>query len=169
MAITLLITNKLAEDTNSILEEELAGYRCINNIFVPITDKNEIMEIGGAMHDSPFQAVHIHLNQALKLLSIKNPDYRNSIKESISAVESTAREICGKPTATLGEALKILEKDNDLHPALKSGFSAIYGYTSDGDGIRHALMDKSNLDLADAKYFLVSCSAFINYLKTKSI
>jgi len=34
----------------------------------------------------------------------------------------------------------------------------------DEDGIRHAMLEESTLTLADAKYFLVSCSAFITYL-----
>jgi len=51
---------------------------------------------------------------------------------------------------------------------LKKGFSAIYGFTSDAQGIRHALSEESNIDAADAKFFLVSCSAFVNYLIAKS-
>ena len=55
-----------------------------------------------------------------------------------------------------------------IHPSLEKGFKAIYGYTSDGDGIRHALSDESNSDFEDAKFMLVSSSAFINYLIAKS-
>lgn len=155
---------------NIVLHKELAGYRFTNNRFIPITSQTEIAEIEEAINNTPFQGVQIHLNQALDLLSNKEqPDYRNSIKESISAVESMAQEVTGEPKATLGNALKLLEKDGRLHPALQGGFSKIYGYTSDESGIRHALSSKSEIDLADAKYFLISCSAFINYLKTKII
>jgi hypothetical protein len=66
--------------------------------------------------------------------------------------------------ATLGEALKVLEKRGVLHPALKSAFSSLYGYTSDAEGIRHALMEESNLTSADARFMLISCSAFVNYV-----
>ncbi len=105
-----------------------------------------------------------------KLSDRKNPDFRNSIKESISAVESLCQKITGKPKATLGDALKAIEKNGrvNLHSALKRGYEAIYGYTSDADGIRHAMSEQSNCDFADAKYMLVSCSAFINYLIEKS-
>ncbi len=34
---------------------------------------------------------------------------------------------------------------------------------------RHALLDESDLDFEDAKFMLVSCSAFTNYLKGKVI
>ncbi|MCZ7542089.1 MAG: hypothetical protein M5R40_00440 [Anaerolineae bacterium] len=90
----------------------------------------------------------------------ENPDYRNSIKEAISAVEATAKIITGDKKATLRQALKRL----GLHPALESGLSSIYGYTSDADGIRHALTDEPNVTHDDAKFMLVSCSAFVNYL-----
>lgn len=69
---------------------------------------------------------------------------------------------------TLGEALKKVEGKVAIHAALKKGFSNIYGYTSDASGIRHALLDESNLDFEDAKYMLISCSAFVNYLASKS-
>ena len=45
--------------------------------------------------------------------------------------------------------------DNDLR----------YGFIQ--DGIRHALLDASNISSSDAKYMLVSCSAFINYVLGK--
>jgi hypothetical protein len=97
----------------------------------------------------------------------ENPDYRNSIKESISAVESIAKSITGKPKATLGEALKVLEVSNKLHPALKNSFLSLYGYTSDEGGIRHSMLAEPDLTIADAKFFLLSCASFINYLKSK--
>lgn len=94
----------------------------------------------------------------------ESPDFRNSIKESISAIESLCRELEGNQTAKLGAALNALEKKGVLHPALKSAFSALYGYTSDAGGIRHALLNESKLTNADARFMLVSCSAFINYV-----
>jgi hypothetical protein len=50
-----------------------------------------------------------------------NPDYRNNIKEAISAVESAARIISNKPTATLGDAIKIVDERFALHPAFTQG------------------------------------------------
>ena len=97
-----------------------------------------------------------------------NPDYRNSIKESISAVESVAKVISGNKKDELGTALAILKDKANLNGGLIAGFKSIYGWTSNSDGIRHGLMDESNCDFDDAKYMLVSCSAFINYLISKS-
>jgi hypothetical protein len=90
------------------------------------------------------------------------------MKESISAVEAICKLITGDPKAKLGQALNEIEKKTGLHPALKKAFTSLYDYTSDAQGIRHALKDESNLYFEDAKFMLVSCSAFINYLMTKS-
>ena len=66
------------------------------------------------------------------------------------------------------DALKEIEKRELLHPALKDGFIKLYGYTSDADGIRHAMLDEpKKLTAADACYFLLSCTSFTNYLKAK--
>jgi hypothetical protein len=109
-----------------------------------------------------------HLRRALELLSNReSPDYRNSIKESISAVESLAAGIAGAEKGTLGQLIMKLEVGIGLHPALKAAFSNLYGYTSDEGGIRHALMENVTIRFDDAKFFLVVCSAFINYVKAK--
>lgn len=150
------------------MERELAGYRLIDGRIVELTSKTEIETVEQAIADEKYRGVSQHLQSALDLLSNRDkPDYRNSIKESISAVESMARIVTGNTKATLGDALKVLEKSQTLHGALKEGFSKLYGFTNDEGGIRHAMLDEPNLTSADAIYFLVSCSAFTNYLKTK--
>ena len=40
----------------------------------------------------------------------------------------------------------------------------MYGYTSDKSGIRHNSGLDENTTFEEAKYMLVSCSAFLNYL-----
>ena len=73
-------------------------------------------------------------------------------------------------SATLGDALSIIQRRSkiELHKSLRNAFDKLYSYTSDAEGIRHALLDESNLSFEDAKFMLVSCSAFINYLKVKA-
>ena len=89
--------------------------------------------------------------------------------ESISAVESLCQVIAGK-TATLGQALKTVKDAVGLHPALEKAVSALYGYANDAGGIRHAMIDPSSYrcDFEDAKYMLVACSGFNNYLVGKA-
>lgn len=158
-------------DCNEVLEEEMAGYRLVEGKIVPVTDEQEIKSIETAM-DSPYEAVNEHLKDALRKLADRtNPDYRNSIKESISAVEAMCQAITDNPTITLGQALQQIEKAGkvEIHRALKDGFRKIYGYTSDADGIRHGFLelDPEKLDSEDARFMLVACSAFINYRQEK--
>jgi len=161
---------KFTEYCNSMLQREVSGYRFVGSQIVPITAEEEIAEIEEALKvTDTLRPATIHLKTAMGLLSDrKAPDYRNSIKESISAVEAICRLVAGHDNATLGQALKILKGKIDIHPALYKAFQSLYGYTSDEDGIRHALMDVPGLDFEDAKLMLVSCAAFINYLKLKA-
>lgn len=165
-------TNEFKSDCNDVMEKELSAYRFVGNEVAPITDKVETGEIESALDTASkykFKGVRAHLETALdKLSDRENPDYRNSIKESISAVESACIIISKDTRATLGQALKLIEDKVGLHPALKSGFSSIYGYTSNEGGIRHAMIDDNPCDFDDAKYMLVSCSAFVNYLIVKA-
>jgi AbiJ N-terminal domain 4 len=160
--------NNVLVELNNILELELSAYRIVNGIVSDITSEQEIEMLEKVLSDEDFPNVNAHLKRALELLSDrKTPDYRNSIKESISAVESIAKEIVKKPDAELGKALAELEKSGKIHRALKSSYLSLYGYTSGADGIRHALMEEPNLTADDAKFFLLTCTSFINYLKSK--
>ncbi len=158
---------------NTMLERENSAFRFIDDKIAPITNPTEIKEIEEAIELSgqftTLKGANTHLKNSLdKLSDKKNPDYRNSIKESISAVESVAKAISKGKADTLGAALDKIKGKTKIHPALEKGFKQLYGYTSDSDGIRHALMDKSTCEFEDAKFMLVSCSAFINYLIAKA-
>ncbi|MCX5810001.1 MAG: hypothetical protein NTX36_11635 [Proteobacteria bacterium] len=166
--LNYLENQRINDSVNSVLAIELSGYRFVGGHITNLTSEDEISSLSEALSDKDFPGVQIHLKTALSLFSDKKkPDYRNSIKESISAVESMAQRVTKNPKATLGEALKSLKKTTDLHPALKEAFLKLYGYTSDEDGIRHAMLDDPGLGPEDARFFLVACSAFINYLKSK--
>ncbi len=164
------INKKFITYTNEILKEHLSAYRFVDQLITEITAEEEIIAIEDALQDnSNYKPVQTHLRRALELLSDrKNPDYRNSIKESISAIESFSCIVTKNPKTTLGQALKEIEKTYGLHSALKSSFSSLYGYTSDESGIRHSLLDESTLMQEDAKFMLVVCSAFVNYLLVKT-
>jgi hypothetical protein len=157
---------------NRFLEREMSAWRIIGNQVVQLTSYEEIEAVEAAQAIvGKYEPVATHISTALRHLSDrKSPDYRNSIKEAISAVESMCRIITNDPKATLGDALKKLEKAGvNLHPSLKIAFGKLYGYTSDQGGIRHSLLDQSSIDFEDAKFMLVSCSAFVNLLKARSI
>jgi hypothetical protein len=151
---------------SSSAEKEVSAYRFVNGVIAKITDQVEIDEIDRAL-ESTRDPVRTHLRRALELLSDReSPDYRNSIKESISAVESLVATVVGEK-GTLGQLIKKLEDEISFHPALKTAFSSLYGYTSDQDGIRHAILESKDLAFEDAKFFLVVCSAFVNFVESK--
>lgn len=154
---------------NDLFEQEFVGYRFVSGRIVAISDKTEIESIELAC-SNPVEGCRIQLQKAVDFLADrKNRDYKNSIKESICAVESLCRIIVNDEKATLGDALKQLEKSGIvIHPSLKSAFQKLYGYTSDQGGIRHAEgLLESDVTFEDATFMLVSCSAFINYLLSK--
>ena len=157
--------NDFAKTCNVFLERENSAYRFVGSVIAEVTSREEIGAIEAAiLAGDRFAGVKEHLSTSLRLISDRtSPDFRNSIKESISAVESLAKQLASDRSGTLGSVLKELEKRGALHPALKSAFSSLYGYTNDANGIRHALLDEPNLNKADARFMLVCCSAFINY------
>jgi uncharacterized protein with PIN domain len=155
---------------NEVLASELSAYRLVAGRVVPISSEQEAQAIEKAIEQTrgPYSNAAEHLQQAVNLLARKPvPDFRNSIKESISAVEAISAVITGDTRATLGDALKVIGSRAPLHGALRSAFDKLYGYTSDADGIRHALMEEANLEQEDAIFMLVACSAFVSYLIAK--
>lgn len=161
---------KMANEFNHILEDEVSAYRILDRFVVPITNKAELATIEEAK-STPYDSVRTHVSKALALYADrKAPDYENSIKESISAVEAMCCIITGLTgaQATLGAAIKKLkDKGVHIHRAMETAFSSLYGYTSDENGIRHGGIDFKNAPAEDAKYMLISCSAFVNYLMEK--
>ena len=159
--------NSFIEAVNIILEEEHSGYRFVGAAISPITSRVEVKEVGSAL-DSPGPSADL-LQKALEHLSNREqPDYRNSVKESISAVESMANLITGVKNPSLGQALPEVEKrlGLKLHGAKRKALLSMYGWAS--DEARHGLLEESNLNQEDARFALIVCSAFVNYLKTKA-
>lgn len=151
---------------NQLFEKEYVGYRFVAGEITPITNSLEIQEIEQACQ-IPFEGAHVQLQKALGFLSDReHPDYKNSIKESISAVESVCKVIANKPKAELGDALKALIAEGyPIQGALKTGILALYGYTCEAGGIRHAEHEtESTVTFEEAKFMMVTCSAIVNYL-----
>ncbi len=150
------------ESISRIFRNENVNYRIVGDKIIDIIDNNQIESIEETLQNK-YKPVVSHYSKAIEQL-YKVKDYDNSIKESISSVEAMCQVITKNNKATLGDALKLL-KDN-IHPAMKSAFEKLYGYTSDANGIRHANgLGEGDSTFEEAKYMLISCSAFVNYLK----
>lgn len=108
-----------------------------------------------------------HLRRASEFINAS--DWASSIRESISAVESVARQLDPNESGTLTRALASLEKRQALHPAFKEALAKLYGYTSDEQGVRHALLDQSSANVGkdEAVLMLGACASFASYLWRK--
>ena len=150
---------------NNRFEHYLVGFRFIGMEITPVDSTAEAEAVSGAIGDTKsIKGARHHLERAVELLADRqNPDYPNSIKESISAVEAVCKATTGRDT--LGDALKQLEGAGvTIHKALRAAWSSMYGWTSDADGIRHGSIDAPDADQALAKYMLVTCSAFVSHI-----
>lgn len=153
-------------ECNKALERENSAYRFVGAHIAPITSEVEILSLENAIF-SPYKEVSGHIDKALALYSSKtNPDYQNSIKESISAVEALAK-IISKDDKSLGKLLD--RKEFNLHPALCGGLKQIYGYASDASGIRHsAVVGGEQADAAEALFMMVVCSASVHLIMQRN-
>lgn len=126
-----------------------------------------ITEAFRLLAETGFDGARSHLRAAAEALSAGG--CADSVRESIHAVESVACRLNADASTTLKPALDALEERIKMHPALKEGFSKIYGYTSDQDGIRHALFEgDADVDVVDATFMLGACASLVTYLINKA-
>lgn len=159
--------HELTRVLNLELEAKLTGYRIIENKVVPVDSEAESAAISEALDtvaSEPLSGVRHHLTTAISLLADRvKPDYANSVKESISAVEAMLELITNESVLT--KALAKLEVSGvTVHKAQIAAWKSLYGWTSDEDGVRHSAKAPPNVDQSTAKYMLATCSAFVSWL-----
>lgn len=135
----------------------------------PIASPEEGMVIQEALRltqQEGMQAVRGHLLSAGKY--INQGDWRDSVRESIHAVEAVGRLILKNPSTTLGEFIKSCDKCVNIHPQLKEMLKKFSTYAN--DHARHADKPDSSTppDMADAVLLFGSCASFVTYLINKS-
>ena len=138
--------------------------------FVPRSSKEQgdaTKQATETISESSMEGAATHLRQAAEHINARQ--YADSIRESISAVESVARRIAPNEN-TLGDALKSLEKKRLLkNKQLKKGFEQIYAYTNSEEGVRHSLVfqDSADVELDEAMFMFGACASFAAYLTNK--
>ena len=137
---------------------------------VPATTKEEgnaIVQSVELLRHAGLGGSEAHLRRASEFINAS--DWAASIRESISAVESVARQLDPNESGTLTRALASLENRQPLHPAFKEALSKLYGYTSDEQGIRHALLNQTSANVGkdEAVLMLGACASFASYLWRK--
>ena len=136
---------------------------------VPTVTPEEGEAVVGAlrtMREAGFGGAASHLRHASECINAG--DWSGSVRESVHAVESVARQL-DPDSRTLGPALISLEERGALHPALEAAFNKLYGYTSDEQGIRHAMLDPvdSSVGRDEAVFMLGACASFASYIWRK--
>ena len=155
------VTEDFVKGMNTSFEQCAAAYRLDTSqrpyCFVPQASKEQgeaTQEAIKIIHESKFGGAAAHLRQATEHINAQQ--YADSIADSIHAVESVARVIDPKASKTLA-------------PALKAAFINLYGYTSNEQGIRHALLDQNSpgVGLDEAMFMFGACASFAAYLAEK--
>jgi len=164
-------SDELREDLASAFKTARAAYRVVDNQVVAIGTDEQAAAYEAAVQateDTGAKAARQHLVAAGSAL--RHDDWAGSIRESIHAVEAMVRMIA-PDEKTLGPALSELEKRGHLHAGLKKAFTVLYGYSSDEEGVRHALVFNENpkVDEADALFMLGACASFVSYLIARTV
>lgn len=160
-------------EVNRVLTEEYSGFRLTNGVFCPITNDFEIKSVNDTFEyfkkGLKLQIVNKHFGEAICLISKKpEADYRNSIKESISAIEALCRVFLSSDKSVLSDSLKIMASKNmfDIYPTILSSIDKLYSFSS--TVARHAEVSDYCCKFEDAQFMLISCSSIINYLIIKA-
>jgi len=155
----------LKSDVAAAFVETRAAYRIADDIIIAIGTEEQGDAVESALQATDevgATASRRHLISAG--VELREGNWPDSVRESIHAVEAMARRI--SPDArTLGDALNKIERSGYIHGSLRRGFGMLYGYTSDENGIRHALSDEATrVDEVDALFMLGACASFVSYL-----
>lgn len=133
--------NLFIKGCNLILDRENSAYRFVDDLIVPIISEIEIKSIEKNLVDKDEAAQH--LRSALTMLANKQNDQsRESIVQSILAIEAIAKRVTNDKNATLAylcQKRKIIPSNNQARQALLN----LYNYTSSKEGIRHSLTNES--------------------------
>ena len=160
----------MREQMNESFEDEFVGYRFVDEKIIGITNEEERKLIEESTQ-TPFEKVNESIVKSITFLSeTGNKDYKNSIKESITAVEQLFNILLGKEGLTLSNALEQLCQKISIDDNLKASIKSLYSFASDANGVRHG-NNKNNgrITFEEAKLILLICSATINYFVSKKI
>lgn len=120
------------------------------------------------MGDARLANARRHYDKALQFFrNPAKPDYENSVKESVCAVEAAGKELFpAAKAATLGDLVKWFSsaKEVSVPKALAQTITGIYAYRSGGDGVGHGGTGGGVATAEVAEYVLAVCASQIIYL-----
>ena len=121
--------------------------------------ETRVSAIDSTLQDK-FEPARVHYSKARSYILSPSKDPENSIKESVSAVESVCKTIYPK-CATLGDALKAMKREQLISPMLVTVFEKFYAYTNAEPAVRHGSNKMSGVGEMDAELALHMSAAFI--------
>ena len=101
--------------------------------------------------------------KAKNFIVAATPDFENSVKESISSVESCLMILLKEPNGTLGKLIKRAGLDEHIERLI----SQAYGFASSKDFVRHGGTNESQLRKEEAEFFLEFSGSAIVYITAK--
>jgi hypothetical protein len=113
--------------------------------------------------DDNLSPVRTQWLKAKNFIYAPTPDFENSIKESINAIESCLMILLNTPNGTLGKIIKSAELDEDIERLV----SQAYGLASNKDFVRHGGTASSKIGKEEAEFFLEFSAAAIVYITSK--
>lgn len=137
--------------------------------------KNSVKDIAEFFENYSLKDIHYYYN-----IDINNS--LSKLEDFIKAVKNNKNSFAHQFLKKL-DLISTIDSDNKLHiialvyvvnkilninDTLLTGLEKIYGFTCGYDGIRHSIIGESKVEQEDAKFMLVICSAFINYIIGKN-
>lgn len=101
--------------------------------------------------------------KAKNFIYSSTPDFENSVKESISSIESSLMVLLDDPNGTLGKLIKQANLDQDIERIV----NLAYGAVSNKAFVRHGGTIESGLTKAEAEFFLEFSAISILYITQK--
>lgn len=111
-----------------------------------------------------YAAVCLAWKKATDLLNASQPDFPNAAKDAVAAVEQLARVVTAMPSATLGDAIKVLRGSGRIQAPLLKGIEEIWGWASDTPSVRHGASATLVVDGTAARYIAAQSEAAIALL-----
>ena len=133
-----------AEELQRLFEEESLGYEFRDGLVQkrgkPHTT-DQVHKAERTLVDQRLDAARMHFSKALGYFrDRKKPDYANTVKEAVCAVEAAAKELFAQSNAkTLGEFINwaVSEKQNLVPKMIGQTFIGLYGFRGSGEGVTH--------------------------------
>lgn len=159
------------------LDTHNIGCQLVDGKFIPALSREEAGEVGRSL-TVPFPEARTHMEKAVShFRNRERPDYANTVKEAISAVESLVKEWTGKEIRSGLHQLardEILRRDpqasgegSGKRDSLVAALENVWRFATKS---RHGLKSgESEPDSAEAGLILAVCASFVNYMTARKL